>query len=35
MASMTEGNYLNDLLKWEQENRYSREIVTVLSGENL
>ena len=35
MANMSEGNRLNDILKWEQENLYSREQVTVLSGEDL
>jgi hypothetical protein len=35
MAVKTEANRLHDLLKWEQDNRYSREKVTVLSGENL
>jgi hypothetical protein len=33
--SITEANRLNDILKWEQENRYSREVVTVLSGQDL
>jgi hypothetical protein len=33
--SITESNRLNDILKFEQENRFSREIVTVLSGQNL
>ena len=35
MAVQTEGNYLNDVLKWELENHHSREKVVVLSGENL
>ncbi len=35
MASQTESDRLNDILKWEQENLYSREQVTVLSGEDL
>jgi hypothetical protein len=35
MAVQAEGNYLNDLLKWELENLQSREKVTVLSGQNL
>ncbi|MDF1577681.1 MAG: head decoration protein [Desulfobulbales bacterium] len=35
MASLTEGNRLHDVLKWEQDNLYSREKVTVLSGEKL
>ena len=32
MAVQTEGKYLGDWLKWEQENQYSRDIVTVLAG---
>ncbi len=32
MAVQTEGTYLGDWLKWEQENRYSRDRVTVLAG---
>jgi len=32
---LTEGNYLNDLLKWEMENKHSREQVTVLAGQDL
>lgn len=35
MGSLTEGNRLNDILKWEEDNLYSRERVTVLSGQNL
>ena len=35
MASQTESDRLNDILKWEQENLYAREQVTVLSGEDL
>lgn len=35
MANQTESNRLNDLLKWEQVNYFSREGVVVLSGENL
>lgn len=35
MASKTEPNRLNDVLRWEQKNMYSREKVTVLSGEVL
>lgn len=35
MPNMTEPNRLHDVLKWEQDNRYSREQVTVLSGEDL
>jgi hypothetical protein len=32
MAVLTETKRLGDWLKWEQENQYSREIVTVLAG---
>jgi len=32
---LTEGNYLNDLLKWEMENNHSREQVIVLGGQDL
>jgi len=32
---LTEGAYLNDLLKWEMENNHSREHVTVLAGQDL
>lgn len=35
MSSLAESNRLNDLLKWEQENLYSREGVTVISGQDL
>ena len=35
MASKLEPNSLGDWLKWEQDSDYSREKVTVLSGENL
>ncbi|SEM78883.1 Bacteriophage lambda head decoration protein D [Syntrophus gentianae] len=35
MGSQTQGNTLQDILKWEQENHFSREAVTVLSGQNL
>jgi len=35
MANTTEGNRLNDILKFEAENLYSREKVTVLSGQDL
>ena len=35
MSVQTEGNYLNDLLKWELENLHSREQVTVLAGQDL
>ena len=32
MPVLTEANRLGDWLKWEQENQYSRDIVTVLAG---
>ena len=32
MSVLTESNRLGDWLKWEQENQYSRDIVTVLAG---
>jgi hypothetical protein len=32
---LTEGTYLNDLLKWEMENNQSREQVTILAGQDL
>ncbi|MBN1664845.1 MAG: head decoration protein [Deltaproteobacteria bacterium] len=35
MTELNQPNTLQDILKWEQENRYSREIVTVNTGENL
>ncbi len=35
MANMTESNRLNDILKFEAENLYSREKITVLSGQDL
>lgn len=35
MASITEGNYLNDWLKWEQESRYSREKVTIAASQTI
>lgn len=35
MGSLAEGNRLNDILKWEAENLYSREMIIVLSGQNL
>lgn len=34
-GSMSEGLYLNDILKFEDENYFSREVVTVLSGQVL
>jgi len=35
MATKTQPNVLGDWLKWEQDNLYSREQITVLSGQNL
>jgi hypothetical protein len=35
MDAMIEKDRLNDILKWEQENHFSREKVTVLSGQDL
>jgi len=35
MGSLTEENRLNDILKWEGSNLYSREKVTIQSGQNL
>jgi hypothetical protein len=35
MAVTTEGNYLGDFLKWEEENRYSREKVVFASGNSI
>jgi len=32
MSVLTEGKRLGDWLKWEQENQYSRDVVTVLAG---
>src|SRR5512138_2169482 len=32
MAVQTEAKYLGDWLKWEQDNHYSRDILTVLAG---
>lgn len=32
MAVVTEGKYAGDWLKWEQDNLYSREVVTILAG---
>ena len=34
-GALTEGNRLNDILKYEAENNFSRAVVTVLSGQNL
>lgn len=35
MTILNEPNHLGDVLKWEQSNLYSRDDVTVLSGQNL
>jgi hypothetical protein len=35
MSALSEANYLGDILKWELENRQSREQVTVLTGQDL
>jgi len=35
MPVQNEANYLGDWLKWEEDNLYSREKVTVASGQNL
>jgi hypothetical protein len=37
MTNQAEGNYLRDILRWEQDEagRLSREVVVVLSGQNL
>jgi hypothetical protein len=35
MAVKTEPNFLGDGIKWEESNDYSRQKVTVLSGQNL
>lgn len=35
MPELNEPSYLGDVLKWEQDNMYSREAVTVKSGGNL
>jgi hypothetical protein len=35
MPVLTEPNTLGDGIKWEESNDYSREKVTVLSGQNL
>lgn len=35
MSELSQGNTLQDILKWEEDNNYSREVVTVLSGQNL
>jgi hypothetical protein len=35
MSELSQGNTLQDILKWEEDNNYSREVVEVLSGQNL
>lgn len=35
MATLTEGNTLGDLIRFEEDNRYSREEVTIKAGANL
>lgn len=35
MTTLTEGTYKGDIVKWEQEARYSRDVVTVGTGSNL
>lgn len=35
MPVQTESNYLGDWLKFEEDNLYSREEVTVIAGQNL
>ncbi len=35
MISITEGNNLGDLLKYEVSNLYSRDQITVAKGQNL
>ncbi|MBW2342512.1 MAG: head decoration protein [Deltaproteobacteria bacterium] len=35
MAKLLENDRLNDVLKWEMENLFSREKITILSGEDL
>lgn len=32
MATLTEGKYPSDWLKWEEDGNYSREVVTILAG---
>lgn len=32
MALQTQGNMIGDWLKWEEDNLYSREVVTLLAG---
>lgn len=35
MGVLSEGNYLGDLVRWEEDLRFSREEVVVISGQNL
>ncbi|BBO92057.1 head decoration protein [Desulfosarcina ovata] len=35
MSSITESNYLDDFLKWESDKNYSREKVTIASGNSI
>jgi hypothetical protein len=35
MAALTQSNTLQDILKWEEDNMHSRDVVTVASGQNL
>lgn len=35
MAVQTESNRLGDIVKWEEDNHFSRDPVVVASGENL
>jgi hypothetical protein len=35
MSELSQANTLQDVLKWEEDNNYSREAVTVLTGQDL
>lgn len=35
MATITQGPTQSDVIKWEQEHDYSRQTVTIASGQNL
>ncbi len=35
MSELTQGNTIQDILKWEEANNYSREAVTIASGQDL
>lgn len=35
MATYTESNKVSDIVRWEQDKAYSREEVTIASGQNL